>query len=156
MFSEIQTKQKYSRDRTGIYTIGYEGLSIDEFFMKLIQEQIEVLVDVRHNPWSMKYGFTKNILQSLCSNLGIEYQNIQELGIPGGFRKDLKTKQDYEALFIRYEKYLANKQNALVMLYNISHEKRIALVCFEKDPDFCHRSVIAKELNNMGAKVEIN
>jgi uncharacterized protein (DUF488 family) len=156
IFSEIQRKKKYCRDRTGVYTIGYEGLSIDEFLLKLIREQIEVLVDVRHNPWSMKFGFTKNTLRSFCSKLGIEYQNVRELGIPGSFRKNLKTKQDYEALFSQYKTVIIKKKSELEMLKSIALEKRIALVCFEKDPDYCHRTIIASELDKMGAEVDIN
>lgn len=156
IFSEIQRKKKYYRNRTGIYTIGYEGLSIDDFLMKLIQNKIEILVDVRHNPWSMKFGFIKNTLQSLCSILGIEYINLPDLGIPGNYRRDLKTKHDYAALFNLYKKLIVNKKEELEMLKNMALKKRIALLCFEKDPKYCHRSIIANELNKMGAEVEIN
>ena len=53
-------KQKYLKDKTGVLTVGYEGLSIDEFLMKLIREKIHILIDVRKNPWSMKFGYKKH------------------------------------------------------------------------------------------------
>ena len=92
IFSEIEKKMEYLRDRTGIFTIGYEGLSIDEFLMKLIQEKIHVLADVRKNPWSMKFGYKKFTLNSFCKNIGIEYINYPSLGISGAHRKNLKSK----------------------------------------------------------------
>lgn len=39
---------------------------------------------------------------------------------------------------------------------DISENKRIALICFEKDPEYCHRTIIAKELVRKGAEVKIN
>lgn len=153
IFSEIEKKLQYSRDKTGVYSIGYEGLSIDEFILKLVDEKVQVLVDVRHNPWSMKFGYKKQNLQSFCKVMGIEYVNVPELGIPGNFRKELDTKDDYESLFKRYRRYLANKDEELEKLKVLANEKRIALMCFEKDPAFCHRTIIAKKLAKMGAEV---
>ncbi|MEE9118889.1 MAG: DUF488 family protein, partial [Calditrichia bacterium] len=155
IFSEIEKKKEYQRDRKGVYSLGYEGRSIDEFLMRLIQEKIQVLADVRNKPWSMKFGFKKQVLQSFCNGLGIEYINLPELGIPGNLRKHLETKKDYDILFKRYKKFIKQKENELYNMMHISEKKRIALMCFEKDPEFCHRTIIARELARMGAEVDI-
>lgn len=150
IFSEIERKKEYVKDKTGVFTVGYEGLSIDEFLMKLIREKVHILVDVRKNPWSMKFGFKKHALQSFCERLGIEYMGFTSLGIPGKFRKDLQSKRDYEKLFMNYKKVLLEKEEELDILNRISRKKRIALMCFEKDPDYCHRRVITEELAKRG------
>ncbi|MBA3045493.1 MAG: DUF488 domain-containing protein [Euryarchaeota archaeon] len=146
IFSEIKKKMAYSRDEIGIITIGYEGLSIDEFMMKLIDEKIQVLVDVRNNPWSMKYGFTGKSLNILCGKMGVEYIGLPEVGIPSELRKTLETKEDYDALFRHYRKFISKKEKELDMLLGLGREKKIALMCFEKDPEMCHRTVLAEEL----------
>ncbi len=156
IFSEISKKRNYKRDRTGVYSIGYEGKSVDEFIMELIQEKVQVLVDVRNRPWSMKFGFKKGTLQSFCGGLGIEYINAPDLGIPGNLRKKLETKGDYEALFKRYERFITKKEDELASLKDMAKKKRIALMCFESNPKYCHRAIIARELARMGAEVEIN
>jgi len=155
IFSEIEKKQNYIRDETGITTIGYEGLSIDEFMRKLIDDKIQVLVDVRNNPWSMKYGFTGKFLNILCGKIGIEYLGLPDVGIPSEFRKKLETREDYDALFKRYRGFISKKENEMDMLLGLGKEKKIALMCFEKDPGMCHRTVLAEELRGRGTGVVI-
>ncbi len=156
IFSEIDKQQEYVKDKTGIFTIGYEGLSIDEFLMKLIQEKVHILIDVRKNPWSMKFGYKKHEIQSLCEKLGIEYRGFTSLGIPGKFRKDLRSKKDYDLLFEKYKKVLKGKQEELDIIYQMAENNRIALMCFEEDSNYCHRRVIAEELIKIGSEVDIN
>ena len=153
IFSEIEQKQEYIRDRIGVFPIGYEGLSIDEFMLKLINEKVQVLIDVRDNPWSMKFGFKKHDLELFCDRLGMEYLSFRSLGIPGNFRKDLDTKEDYERLFKNYRKFIKRKDIELESLAQMANEKRIALMCFEKDPEYCHRTIIFEELSRRGVKI---
>lgn len=153
IFSEIRKLQKYERDEKGITTIGYEGLSIDEFIMRLIDEKVQVLIDVRNNPWSMKYGFTKKSLVILCEKMGIEYLNIPEVGIPSEMRKQLKSKDDYQKLFKRYRKYIMNMTEFMDIILELGREKKTALMCFEKDPEMCHRTVLAEELERREKEV---
>src|SRR5690606_3603293 len=57
-----------SRNRSNspcLFTVGYEGLSIDEYLNKLIKHNVSVLIDVRNNPLSRKYGFSKTQLKGL-------------------------------------------------------------------------------------------
>jgi uncharacterized protein (DUF488 family) len=156
IFSEIEKKIPYQKDRTGITTIGYEGASIDEFLMTLTRDKIQVLVDVRNNPWSMKYGFTKHTLQSLCEKMNIRYLGIPALGIPGNLRKNLTTKDDYKHLFMTYATYLKTQEENLTKLIALSKNQRIALMCFEKDPQYCHRHILAEQLNVLGAEVNLH
>jgi uncharacterized protein (DUF488 family) len=155
IFSEIEKKMEYVRDKNGIITLGYEGLSIDEFLMRLIQEKVQILADVRKNPWSMKFGYKKFTLNSFCKNVGIEYINFPSLGISGVHRKNLKSKSEYDALFNRFRGELIQKENKLITLKQMAEEGRIALMCFEQDPAFCHRRILGEELAKMGSEVTI-
>jgi uncharacterized protein (DUF488 family) len=131
-----------STDRV-LFTIGYEGLSVESYLNILIKNNIRLLCDVRNNPLSRKFGFSKSSLSHFLSNVGIEYVHIPELGIISDKRKTLETKEDYEALFAAYEKTLPKKTVPLETLYTLFEKNnRIALTCFEHDSEYCHRHVI--------------
>jgi uncharacterized protein (DUF488 family) len=130
-----------------LFTIGYEGISIEKYLNTLIQNDIRVLCDVRNNPLSRKFGFSKSNLQHYLKNINIEYIHISELGIISEKRQNLETDADYTHLFKSYEKSLASKQEFLEKVYQLlSSKKRIALTCFEHDPLHCHRHVISKQI----------
>lgn len=132
-------------------TIGYEGGSIEAYLNKLIKTQIRVLVDVRKNPISRKYGFSKNTLSSLLGKVGIQYMHMPELGIASADRKTLNTQRDYDRLFDRYEKsVLKHQANAIKNLYEVYQENRhIAITCFEKSHCQCHRSRVATAIEKL-------
>jgi uncharacterized protein (DUF488 family) len=132
-----------------LFTIGYEGKTVENYTNQLIKENVKVLCDVRKNPISMKYGFSKNQLKNIVENVGIKYIHIPELGIDSNKRQELNTKEDYNRLFDDYEKNtLPAKDIEIEKLYDIFvSNKRIALTCFEADHNCCHRSRTAKALN---------
>ena len=103
----------------------------------------------------MKYGFTKYSLNSLCERLNINYLHIPELGIPGDMRQKLNSKKDYLILFKKYTAHLKNQQKQIEMLKKQSESKRLALMCFEEDPNYCHRHILAKHLQQRQAQVKI-
>lgn len=130
-----------------LFTIGYEGISVEEYLNKLIQNNIKILVDVRKNPLSRKYGFSKQQLKFMVERLGIEYLHMPELGIETDKRKNLETLEDYNKLFEDYEKTLVSKDKELLEIKNlINSKKRVALTCFEKDVKMCHRTRIKNRL----------
>lgn len=131
-----------------LFTLGYEGLSIEGYFLKLVENNVKVLCDVRRNAMSMKYGFAKGTLSRNCEKMGIQYVHIPGLGIESGLRKDLKTRQDYMDLFQDYEATTlpkATAEKASVLDY-LASSRRVALTCFEADHTLCHRSRVADAL----------
>ena len=82
-----------------LFTIGYEGLSLEAFINILIKNDIRLLCDVRKNPISRKFGFSRVQLESVLPNLKINYINIPELGIDSDKRASLNARVDYENLF---------------------------------------------------------
>ena len=136
-----------SSNENALYTIGYEGKKFEEYLNQLIQNDVKILVDVRKNAHSMKYGFSKSTLRNAIENLGLKYVHIPNLGIESENRQTLKTKADYDALFAAYAKTFTEKVKDLEYLNSTLNENaRIAITCFEKDVAYCHRGVIAKKM----------
>lgn len=147
-------KDKHFEQVRGIRTVGYEGEDIDQFLDKLLRNNVTLLIDVRHNPFSMKYAFNKNKLSSYLEKVGVKYMHFPELGIPGSARKELKTSSDYGELFKMYrEKILPKNTERLKEIISLSKTERVALMCFERDVKKCHRSIISAELKGMGCNV---
>ena len=96
-------KHGQNSDKTPrLFTIGYEGLSIDAFLNLLILNNIAALVDVRKNPISMKYGFSKKKFSSYVQHAGLSYFHLPSLGIPSDLRKNLTSASAYQHLFEYY------------------------------------------------------
>ena len=133
-----------------IFTIGYEGRSLDAFLNTLIANNVKALVDIRNNPVSMKYGFTGRSLKHYVEETGIKYISVPELGIESRHRKKLDNQEDYINLFKIYEsEILPQRNDKIARLKNlIMQEKRIALMCFEKDERMCHRGIASRYFQN--------
>ena len=131
-------------DQKSIDTIGYEGQHIEDYINKLIRNGIKLICDVRRNPLSRKYGFSKRSLSTLLPKFGIEYLHLPELGIESQNRKGLKNGSDYKILFDDYRKSLPGRQIELTrIMKEFKTHKRIALTCFEKESKSCHRHCIS-------------
>lgn len=156
---EILTPQQYEKvnnsrptnNETILFTIGYEGISLEEYLNRLLRNDVKVLVDVRNNPLSMKYGFSKSQLQRYCNSLGIEYVHFPEVGIQSEQRQELNTQADYDKLFAAYRKNNLTKTTASQerILNLLKEKKRIALTCFEANICQCHRKHLAEAIENL-------
>lgn len=139
---------KKGSDETILFTIGYEGVSLEKYLNKLVGNDVKLLVDVRKNSLSMKFGFSKSLLKKYCESLGIAYIHIPEVGIHSDQRQALNTQQDYDALFEVYKKTTlketASYQEKIIEL--LQKHQRIALTCFEADICQCHRKHLAEAI----------
>lgn len=126
-------------------TIGYEGRSYEGFFNELLRVGISLLCDVRRNPVSRKWGFSKRTLGAGCKRLGIDYEHFPELGISSDRRTSLTAQSEYDRLFAAYrEDTLARETEALSRIReSIERGQRVALVCYERLSHQCHRSHVA-------------
>lgn len=145
---EKVNRQRRHIDGTKLFTIGYEGITLEAYLKRLIVDDVRLLCDVRRNAYSQKFGFSKAQLEKACKGLGIEYVHIPELGIESGKRQHLCSQKDYDILFDEYERttLARNKEALLKVLSLVDKYERVALTCFEKDPLQCHRSRVAKAL----------
>ena len=157
MATDVMDKESYQRIREvkaqiqsndpALFTIGYEGITFENYVNKLIKNNVKLLCDVRRNPISRKFGFSKGIMSRLLPKLGIQYSHIGELGIPTEMRAKLETKEDYNRLFDAYTQALPCQELNLQKILNLMREySRIALMCFETQPSHCHRHCISAYL----------
>ncbi|HII16040.1 MAG TPA: DUF488 family protein [Nanoarchaeota archaeon] len=137
----------------GFCTIGYEGKDIDSFLNVLIQNKISMVIDVRNNAFSMNFCFIGKKLKQYLNDAEIDYIHMPELGVESEDRANLNSKEDYEKLFLKYRQSLPLKQKYLDTIEKEGNNKRIALLCFEKDVSSCHRREIAKHIRNKGHEV---
>ena len=145
--SEIIPHAKKQKFSTGIFTIGYEGKDIDSFLNTLIKNEIDLLIDVRKNPFSMNFSFTKGKLNKYLEKTGIEYIHIPGLGIDGELRENLYTIKDYQNLFKHYEATtLVQQYEQIQRIIKLSEKHRVALMCFEANKNMCHRGIIANSI----------
>lgn len=150
LFSSISNEQsriKHFEGKPVLFTIGYEGISFEQYVNWLMEQGIGLLCDVRRNPISRKFGFSKGRLSELLPTVGIEYLHIPELGIASGSRKSLQTASDYQELFADYRKEMPRKEKHLAKIIKLMEKyERLALTCFERKPSFCHRHCISDYL----------
>lgn len=149
-FKKVKDAKPKSSE-TVLFTIGYEGISLEEYLVRLLKNDVKLLIDVRNNAVSMKFGFSKNQLQKFCGYLGIQYVHIPEVGIESDKRQELNTQADYNKLFTTYRKSILTKAlTAQTKIFNllVQHE-RIALTCFEEDICQCHRKHLAEAIEKL-------
>ena len=128
---------------TRIFTIGYEGATQDEFVAALQKAGVERVIDVRAVPLSRKPGFSKNILAGGLREAGIDYVHLKALGTPPEGREAARkgNRARLEEVYAgQLELPEAIAQSAQML--DLAREKPSALLCFERDPGACHRSLL--------------
>lgn len=126
-----------------IYTIGYEGATFDEFVAALKRAGVEQVIDIRALPLSRRPGFSKSILAASLAEHGIGYIHLKALGTPKPGR-DAAKKGDRATLEAVYASQLElpEAQAEAARMRALAAEKPSALLCFERDPAVCHRTLL--------------
>ena len=141
-----------------LYTMGYEGLDDRRFLANLSHHGIDVVVDVRKLPLSRKKGFSKTALKEMLNGGNIEYVNFQDLGAPKEIRDELFQSGNYNRFFKKYLNCIADKNDLIEDIHSlIDSGKNVLLLCFERNPEQCHRKVVAdqiKKLDGNGLEVK--
>ena len=132
----------------GVSSIGYEGRTLEGYLNQLLTAGVTLLCDVRRNPISRKFGFSKGTLSRGCEAVGIRYEHVPELGVSSEQRRSLETQEDYDALFAEYARTtLPNRGEELARIAGWVHAgDRVALTCYERLPQRCHRHCVATAL----------
>lgn len=138
-----------------VFTIGYEGLDIDAFMSLLAEHGIETVVDVRELPLSRKPGFSKKALAGVLNLSGYEYVHMVELGCPKLVRDRYREDGNWKRYTDGFLKYLKTQEVAIAELSELANSSSCALLCYEADFNFCHRSMVANAVReHCGANVE--
>jgi uncharacterized protein (DUF488 family) len=135
-----------------IYTIGYEGADVERFTSALKGAGVEVLSDVRAVANSRKRGFSKNALRDELAVEGIGYRHYIALGTPKPGREAARAGDGAALRRIYCDEVLpqAEATAALEELAALARERPVCLLCFERDPAFCHRRLLAERLAERG------
>lgn len=147
------------------FTIGVYNSTDNEFFNKLIQNNIDTFCDIRQRRGvrGAKYSFVNsNRLQEKLNDLGIKYGYIQGLA-PTTEIRELQKQIDAEKGELKSERQELGKVFVIEyknkILGNFNFEKffenleniganRIAFFCVEEHPEACHRSIVANKLTD--------
>jgi len=133
--------------REAIYTAGYEGKSVDAFFDSMLRNGIKSIVDVRSNPVSRRYGFSRRQFGDIAERLGLGYDHMPRLGIPSSRRADLSDFDSYQRLLDGYYvDMLKDRDQELTDLGSQMGKAPTVLICVEQDVRCCHRSRLAEAL----------
>jgi uncharacterized protein (DUF488 family) len=128
-----------------LFTIGYEQAKPDAVLGELKRAKVDLLVDTRAVAASRRPGFSKRQLAASLDEIGIAYLHLQKLGTPSEGREAARS-GNIEKLWRIYDKHIktSEAQEALGELVTlIKSGRRVALLCYERDPNECHRSRIA-------------
>lgn len=136
-----------------IFTIGYEGATVGEFIAALQSAGIERVLDVRALPLSRRPGFSKSSLRASLEQSGIEYIHLKALGTPSEGRTAARAGRHADMARIyagQLEVPEAIGQSALML--ELAREKPTALLCMERDPAVCHRTLL---IDAVAAEAEV-
>jgi uncharacterized protein (DUF488 family) len=125
------------------YTVGYQGVSLDQLLDSLAHAGVTLVVDTRETPMSRRAEFRGGALAKALSGCSIDYVSLPQLGAPRALR-DLVDAWDQFAA--GYRSLLVENEAAVTELVRLSAGRSVCLLCFEDDPAACHRSLLIEEL----------
>jgi uncharacterized protein (DUF488 family) len=136
-----------------VYTIGHSTHLVPTLLELLRRHRIEVVADVRSQPYSrMNPQFNREDLKEALHKAGIKYVF---LGKELGARSDDKT--CYENGRIQYDRLATSElfKQGLQRVKEGARSYRIALMCAEKEPLECHRTIlVSRRLFDEGIEIK--
>lgn len=133
-----------------VLSLGYERRSINELIGILKSYRIKKLLDVRESPHSRRKDFSKNALASSLEAAGIKYVHLRSAGNP-----HRQEKNDIRRCLRLYRAYLKRKPEVLDIVADEVMEMSTAVLCYERQHESCHRSVLLEAAHHMGHSFEI-
>lgn len=124
-----------------LFSIGYATKAIDEFLAQLLHHGVTVVADVRSVPYSKVFhDYHRETLQWHLRSKGIRYVYLgEELGPRS---PDDSHYCDDQVQFDRLQASEPFRRGIERLLDGMDKGFRIALLCAEKDPAVCHRSLL--------------
>ena len=128
-----------------IFTIGYEKATQPELIAALQAAGVRRVIDVRALPLSRRPGFSKNILRNGLAEAGIDYVHLKALGTPADGRQAARKGRhaDLERIYAG-QLELPEAIVAGAEMRELAAEKPSALLCYEREPSGCHRTLLLR------------
>lgn len=136
-----------------LYSIGYQGRSIEGLCARLAENSVEVLVDVRERAWSNRPEFRKGALAEGLRRVGIDYIHLRTAGNPFRPRRGIVVPR--EQCLLHYSEYLARSPDVVSSVAMLSRNSRPALFCYEAAAGECHRGVLIAALVKLTPDVRV-
>ena len=133
-----------------VVSVGYERRSVHELVEILAGHRVGKLLDVREAPISRRKGFSKTALASLLEDVGIEYLHLRLAGNPYH-----REKQNIERCLRRYARYLVDNPEVVETFAAELSRKPVAVLCYERQHDNCHRSVLLEAVKRSGHRINV-
>ena len=126
-----------------LFTIGYESTTMGDFLGALKAAGVERVIDVRAVPNSRRPGFSKTPLRNALAEAGIDYVHLRALGTPAEGREAARAGRnaDLERIYAG-QLDLPEALVAAEQMRELAAEKPSALLCYERDPASCHRTLL--------------
>ena len=136
-----------------VFTIGHSNHSLETFSNLLTRHGVGVLADVRSTPYSrFNPQFNREPLKHALKSSEIEY--VYFGGELGGRPNDAAC---YEGGRVRYDRVAKTRyfRRGVEQVMKVAEEHRVALMCAEKEPLDCHRTLlVAQALDAQGAGIQ--
>lgn len=135
-----------------IFTIGHSNHSLENFINLLKRSEIDVVVDVRSAPYSNMYPyFNRESIQVAFKKESIGYLYLGDS--IGGRSRDKSVFEDGQIVYSKLAEK-ADYQSGIRRVMEGSTRFAIALMCSEKEPLDCHRTLlVSRSLVESGAQV---
>ncbi len=139
-----------------IFTIGYEGASVEDLIATLKAAGVSHLIDIRESPYSRRHEFSREELAGALAEYGLAYTHIGELGNPPAGREAARAGHMavYREIFTAHLNG-PDGRKGLERVLSLAAAEPVCMMCFEKSASHCHRSMVAARLEPMsGVSVE--
>jgi len=134
-----------AKSKLKIFTIGYEKSTQPELIAALQAAGVTRMIDVRAVPLSRRPGFSKNILKNGLAEAGIDYVHLKALGTPAEGREAARKGRHAELERIYAGQLeLPEAIVAGAQMRELAAEKPSALLCYEREPSGCHRTLLLR------------
>ena len=133
-----------------LYTIGYTAFKLSDFIEVLRFYGINVVIDVRSNPYSEHYSeYNKENIKYLLDSHEIFYRNYQKEFGARQTEKKFFSKEGYLD-FELFTKSVNFKLGYDKIANSLAKKYNVVLMCAEKDPAICHRAIMISQLQRRG------
>ncbi|GJD53176.1 hypothetical protein OPKNFCMD_5947 [Methylobacterium crusticola] len=138
-----------------LFTIGYEGADPERVVGALRGAGVATLADVRAVALSRKRGFSKGALAAGMAGAGLAYAHLRALGTPKAGREAARADDARLMRRIYCEEVLEAEGGAAALnaLEDLAAGAPTCLLCFERDPERCHRRVLSERMEARGFAV---
>lgn len=129
-----------------VFTIGYEQATVPSVLDVMSHAGVELLVDVRAVAASRRPGFSKRQLAAHVDERGIGYVHLRDLGTPAEGRTAARAGRHalMREIFDAHMRTPQAQAELDELIGLVRAGRSVCLLCFERHPDHCHRSIVAR------------